>query len=352
MGDASMDHVLNDSSYTLYDYNYSDLILPIEEEGLQAASSVTATFYGLIIVISLTGNGFLLWYLVKHKGLRSSANLLLLHLTVSDLVFTLTLVPWGVFHIWGWIFGDVACKLFSGAIFLGFYSYMMFLTCMTVHRYMAVVHALRISLLDARRGRFYTHLTCTAVWLFSTFCSLPEVLFSETVRSSEGMLCVFNYQSVMLELTISYVQIFVFFLLPFWVIILCYTQILSTIRRCQINNREHTVWLILATVVGFFLCWTPYNITVFLESLKLLKIEALSTFEWKKGLVYAYYITHITAYCHCCINPLIQIFGGVKFRSYLLSYTGFRRMSERERSHTFNSQSTPFHASVSGQTNV
>uniref|UniRef100_A0A3B4C4R3 G-protein coupled receptors family 1 profile domain-containing protein n=2 Tax=Pygocentrus nattereri TaxID=42514 RepID=A0A3B4C4R3_PYGNA len=343
-----------DTDYTdyYYNYNYSEtfLIKPVEIQGMQVAGWLTATFYSFIILISLTANSFLLWVLVKHKGLASSANLLLLHLTISDLVFTFTLVPWAVFHVCGWLFGELACKLFSGSIFLGFYSYMMFLTCMTVHRYMVVVHALRTSSLNARRGRLYTHLTSAVVWVLSASCSLPEAFFSVTENKSDGMSCTLTYHSAVLELTTHYVQILVFFLLPFLVITFCYVQILATIKRCQIRNRQHTVWLILCTIVGFFICWTPYNVTIFLHSLQLLRIESMYSFAWEKGLAYAYYITHIMAYCHCCFNPLIQIFGGGMFRKYLPSRSGFSRMSERERSQTFSSPITPYQTSVARQT--
>lgn len=325
-----------------YDYAYLEYSEPEEHTGLQTFSTLSAVFYSLFVVISLIGNSFLFWVLVKHKGLGSSADLLLLHLTLSDLVFTLALVPWAVFHVRGWIFGEWACKLFSGAIFLGFYSYMMFLTCMTVHRYMMVVYALHSSALDARRRRFYTRLTCAIAWVLSAICSLPEVLFSETINSPEGTLCVLSISLVKVEAALNCAHILIFFLLPFLVITFCYSQILTTIRRCQVKNTEHTVWLIFCIVVGFFVCWAPYNTVIFLETLQFLDVESMLTFAWKEGLAYAFYITNIMAYSHCCLNPLIQIFGGAKFRSYLPSSGGFRRLSERERSHTFSSQNTPY----------
>ncbi|XP_072524809.1 chemokine XC receptor 1 [Salminus brasiliensis] len=320
-------------SYTDYTFNYSysygvEFPSPEEDEGLQIAGTVTAVFYSLIVFVSLTGNSFLLWVLVKHRGLGSSANLLLLHLTVSDLIFILTLVPWAIYHVWGWVFGELACRLFSGTIFLGLYSYMMFLTCMTVHRYMAVVHALRTSLLDAHSGTFYTHLTCTIVWVLSASGSLYEVLLSKTENGPDGLSCILAVESVKVELIANYLQISVFFLIPFLIITFCYSQILMTILRCQMRNREHTVWLILCIVIGFFICWAPYNITLFLHSLGMQL--GMATFSWKKGLAYSYYITHIMAYCHCCLNPLIQIFGGVRFRRYLRLSSGFSYLSERE----------------------
>ncbi|XP_026876969.2 chemokine XC receptor 1 [Electrophorus electricus] len=337
----------NSTYYPDYYYLMNDSLIYATED-LQIAGTVSAVLYSLIICISLTANGFLLWVLWTRKGPVSPANLLLLHLTVSDLAFTVTLVPWAIYHVWGWLFGDLACKVLSGTIFLGLYSYMMFLTCMTVHRYVAVVHAVRRAALSACRERLYTHLTCTFVWVFSIGCSLPEAFLSVTEITPDGMTCGPTQQSLDVELAYHYMQLSIFFLLPFLIIAFCYARIAMTIQRSQIGNRQHAVWLIFCIVIGFFICWTPYNVTIFIHSLQLLGQQA--TFAWKEGLAYAYYITHILAYCHCCLNPLIQIFGGVKFRRYLSLSRGFRCLSERERNHTFTSQGTSFQTSATAQT--
>ncbi|XP_076837798.1 chemokine XC receptor 1-like isoform X2 [Brachyhypopomus gauderio] len=314
------------------------------DEDLQIAGTVTAVFYSLIICLSLSANSFLLWVLSRCKGPASSANLLLLHLTISDVAFTITLVPWTIYHIWGWQFGKLACKVLSGAIFVGFYSYMMFLTCMTVHRYVAVVFAVRRAVLSARRERFYTNLTCTFVWVFSAGCSLPEAFVSVTENTSDGVTCAPEYESLEVELATYYVQLSIFFLLPFLIIAFCYARIALTIRRSQIINRQRAVWLIFCTVIGFFLSWTPYNVTIFLRSFQLLGVQ--TTYAWEEGVAYAYYITHILAYSHCCLNPLIQIFGGVRFRSHLSLSRRFRYLSDRDRSNTLTSQGTSFQASA------
>uniref|UniRef100_A0A8B9JE63 G-protein coupled receptors family 1 profile domain-containing protein n=1 Tax=Astyanax mexicanus TaxID=7994 RepID=A0A8B9JE63_ASTMX len=299
---------LNDSDY---DYGNGSGAVLIKLCEPKTYGELTGICYITICCISLIGNSLLLYGLARFEDLKRVTMLFILCLAVFDLLFTLTLPFWA-----GWIFGEMACKVFSGTILLGFYSYMMFLTCMTIHRYMAVVHALRTSLLDARRGRLYTHLTCTFVWVASASSSLPEVLYSETETGFMGVSCNLNI-SKEVELIVNWLQILLFFLIPFLVITFCYARILMTIQSCQMRNREHTVWLILCIVVGFFICWAPYNVTIFLHSLSALWIPSMATFAWEKGLAYAYYVTHIMAYSHCCLNPLIQIFGGVKFRRYL-----------------------------------
>ncbi|XP_016300310.1 chemokine XC receptor 1-like [Sinocyclocheilus anshuiensis] len=327
-----------------YDFNYTyDEYYPLatlEEENF-SFQIINAICCSLIICISLPGNSYLLWVVLKKVGLSSSADCLLLHLTVSDLIFTFTLVPWTINHIWGWIFGNLACKLFTWCIFLGLYSYMMFLTVMTVHRYVAVVYPVFASSVG-NRSRIYTHISSAVAWLISVGFSLPEMIFSGTVDGPDGVFCVPNYNSIFVELFGYFTQIILFFLLPFLVIVFCHTRMGFAILQSRIRSRNHAVCVILSIAVGFFICWAPYNIFLFLFSLRSLGVFVLR----ESVLEVIYCITHVLAYSHCCLNPLVHIFGGKKFRNYLPWSRGFRRLSQRISTQTFsnpNSFSGQFH---------
>ncbi|XP_077077897.1 chemokine XC receptor 1 [Siphateles boraxobius] len=326
-------------SYDYWNYSYADNVdyplIKLEEENFSLAM-ISAFCYSLIICISLPGNSFLLWVVLKKVGLSSSADCLLLHLTVSDLIFTFTLVPWTASHIWGWIFGKLACRLFSWCIFLGLYSYMMFLTIMTVHRYVAVVHPVFAS--SVGKSRLYTHASSAVVWLISVGFSLPEMIFSETVGSHAGVFCVPIYNSMFVESFGYFTQIILFFLLPFLVIAFCYTRMGFSIHQSHIRNRNHALCIILSIAVGFFICWAPYNIFLFLVSLRSLGITVFSKMGNAWEIIYS--ITHILAYSHCCLNPLVHIFGGKKFRRYVPRAGGFRRLSQRISTQTFSNQSS------------
>ncbi|KAL0201713.1 hypothetical protein M9458_004900, partial [Cirrhinus mrigala] len=276
-----------------YDYNYTyedyAALVTLEEDNFPF-NIINAICYTLIICISLPGNSFLLWVVLKKVGLRSSSDCLLFHLTVSDLIFTLTLVPWTAYHIWGWIFGHLACKLFTLYIFLGLYSYMMFLTVMTVHRYMVVVYPVFASSVG-NRGKLYTHISSAVAWLISIGFSLPEMASSETVDGPDDVFCVPNYSSVFMELFGYFTQIILFFLLPFLVIVFCHTRMGLTILQSRIRSRNHAVCIILSIAIGFFICWAPYNILLFLVSLRSLGIFASGGKIWD----IAYCVTHILA---------------------------------------------------------
>ncbi|XP_051989943.1 chemokine XC receptor 1 [Xyrauchen texanus] len=335
----------NFNSSSDYDINYTYVDYPlITLEDGNSAGVIIAVCYSIIICISLSGNTFLLWVLLKQVGLGNSADRFLLHLTASDLIFTITLVPWTINQIQGWIFGLVCCRLFTWGLFLGLYSYMMFLTVMTVHRYVAVVYPVFASSVW-NRSRLYAQLLSAVVWLIPIGFSLPELFFSELVDSHQGVLCVSVDNSV-LTLLGHFIQIILFFLLPFLVIAFCYTRMAFIIHQSRITsrNRHHAVCNIFCMAMGFFICWAPYNIFLFLISLRILGVTVLNLTAWEENI---YCVTHVLAYSHCCLNPLIHIFGGRKFRKYLTWLKSFTRFSQRYSSYTFSNQS-----SLSGQTHL
>uniref|UniRef100_A0A667Y5Y9 Chemokine XC receptor 1-like n=1 Tax=Myripristis murdjan TaxID=586833 RepID=A0A667Y5Y9_9TELE len=305
-------------------YDSDDIIyMEPEESSFDLFSTVC---YSLIFCLSVLGNSFLLWVLLRKRETKSTSDLLLLHLTASDLCFTVTLPVWAYQHLHGWIFGDWACKIISGIYFLGIYSYMLFLTAITLDRYVAVVHAVSTSA-QARR-RFYAILASTGIWLVCAATSIKDTVNTETKFSFDGEIrCEEASQSLAMNLFSIYFHISLFFLIPFIIITFCYVRMWMTIRHCRMRGRNQALGLLLGIVLGFFICWAPYNVVLFLASLEELHVQSVSTDEWEDVMLYGYYISHTLAYCHCCLNPLFHVFGGERFRRHLLMPCSTRRQS-------------------------
>ncbi|KAM6948646.1 chemokine XC receptor 1 [Aplochiton taeniatus] len=307
-----------------YDYNDPSLVILDEQFG----SSFPIVCYSLVICLSLPGNSFLLWVLLgKGSEHRLATDFLLLNLTTSDLLFTLTLPFWAVYHARGWVFGEWACKIASGVFYLGLYSYMAFLAAMTLDRYMAVVHAVSVSAQARLRS---AHLTSTGLWLFCVLSSILEGFYSETRRDYDVTLCVSVQQNAVTKLAGYVFQISLFFLLPFAVIVFCYVRMWATVRRCRLRGRRQALGLMLGIVAGFFVCWAPYNALLVLQFLQLLGLPVGADGD----LHNLYLISHTLAYSHCCLNPLFHVFGGERFRRHLP--LGCGGANGRGRSDTFS----------------
>uniref|UniRef100_UPI00398F2C15 C-C chemokine receptor type 4-like n=1 Tax=Pristiophorus japonicus TaxID=55135 RepID=UPI00398F2C15 len=292
-----------------------------KEDFNKFGATLMPTFYGIVLVLSLIGNGLVLLILVKYEYLKTITNIFILNLAISDLLSAICLPFWAIQHSIGWIFGNAMCKLMSGIFYIGFYSGIMFLTLMTIDRYLAVVHAV-----SAARSRkvCYAAITSAVVWLISTLATIPDFIFVGLREDFEINHSCDNIYSIgeagPWKLLSYYQQNIVFFILPFIIIVYCYCRIIQTLIKCRTVQKHRTLRVIFAIVVVFFLCWAPYNIVVFLKSLKELEVIEFQDCDLDTRMDYAYTISHNVAYFHCCLNPIFYAFVGEKFRRHLIHF--------------------------------
>ncbi|KAA0701336.1 Chemokine XC receptor 1 G-protein coupled receptor 5 [Triplophysa tibetana] len=295
-----------------YDYesDYEDEICH-KEEVLKVGSILTSIFLILVVVWNCIGNILVLIVLVLYESFRSLSNILILNLALSDLLFTFGLPFWVSYHIWGWTFGDDCCKAVTFVFYAGFYSSVLFLTLMTVQRYMAVVHPLS----DWERCRGFSIAPIFIIWILSAGAALLGTLRMKVIEESPtSIYC--EYDSIRIKLAIIYLQN-IFFFITFLIMGFCYTRMLQIITQARTNRRHKTVRLILCISLVFFIGWAPYNIVMFLRSLTDLGFSQFTICEVSIKLEYAFFACRLLAYSHCCLNPVLYVFVGVKFRNHL-----------------------------------
>ncbi|XP_020033670.2 chemokine XC receptor 1 [Castor canadensis] len=288
-------------------FYYDALSILCESKTILFATISTTVLYSLVFLLSLVGNSLVLWVLVKYENLESLTNIFILNLCLSDLMFSCLLPVWISAHHWNWVLGDFLCKLLSMVFSISLYSSIFFLTIMTIHRYLSVVSPLSTLGVHTLRCRV---LVITAVWAASILSSIPDAIFHEVIASE----CVYSKDQGLLA---SVYQHNIFFLLSMGIILFCYVQILKTLFRSRSKQRHRTVRLIFTIVVAYFLSWAPYNLILFLQTL--LKLKVIQKCEVSQQLDVAMLICRNLAFSHCCFNPVLYVFVGVKFRRHLKS---------------------------------
>ncbi|XP_042202923.1 C-C chemokine receptor type 3-like [Callorhinchus milii] len=309
-------------NYDNYNYNYSysdeDFVVLCENyDSNMFGATLTVTLYSLIFILSVVGNSLVLWIMLRYEKLKTITDIFIVNLAISDLLFAASLPFWAKDHVSGWVFGNAMCKLLSGVFFVGYYSGIMFLTLMTADRYFAVVHAVYAA---RSRKTCYAVTASLVVWAISLSASVPEFIYSTEITWDQTKFCMANYpeDSEHIWLLFGYYQqIILFFLIPLVVIVYCYYKIMNTVLRCKARKKYKAVKVILCIVVIFFLCWAPYNMVIFLVSLKQLNVSPFTTCEMSKHIDYAYFISRNLAYFHCCLNPVFYAFVGTNFRIHL-----------------------------------
>nr|XP_045001226.1 G-protein coupled receptor 183 [Jaculus jaculus] len=129
----------------------------------RTASVALSLFYTALLVFSALGNILVLCLSCQKDKKINSTGVYLIHLAVSDLLFTLALPGKITYYVmdFNWPFGDSSCRLMAFITYLNTYGGLYLMTCVSVDRYLAVVRA-RHSLQLRSAGR--AKLVCVGVW--------------------------------------------------------------------------------------------------------------------------------------------------------------------------------------------
>lgn len=151
---------------------------------------VVVIVYGVLFIIAAIGNLTVFITLVRGRHRKSRISLMITHLAIADLFVTFIMIPleigWRLTT--QWIAGNMACKFFLFLRAFGLYLSSNVLVCVSVDRYFAVLHPLRVN--DARRrGK----IMLSIAWLCSLVCALPQVrLQQKNVSNIMIKTCNFN----------------------------------------------------------------------------------------------------------------------------------------------------------------
>ncbi|KAJ8349623.1 hypothetical protein SKAU_G00247530 [Synaphobranchus kaupii] len=286
-------------------------------------------FYILIFLMALPGNLLVGLVIRSCKTSLSPSDIYLLHLAVADTLLALSLPFWATSLLQGWVFGDAMCKLVSLVQEVNFYSSILFLVCISVDRYLVIVRAMETR---KERRKLCSWAMCAAVWVAGCVLSLP-VLYSEAFvpDGQTRTVCLENADpesARALRLATRLVRHMLGFLLPLAVMLACYSVTLARLLRTRGFQKQRAMRVIVAVVVAFLLCWTPYHLSVMADTLMRARLVEFGCGA-RRSVDHALFATQSLGLLHCCINPVLYAFIGEKFRRNLLHLC--RRKSALER---------------------
>ncbi|GAB6026574.1 hypothetical protein CHUAL_012989 [Chamberlinius hualienensis] len=136
---------------------------------------VGITAYTVLFVIAAVGNLTVFVSLFRNRHRKSRINLMIMHLAIADLIVTFVIIPleigWRITI--QWVAGDVACKILLFFRAFGLYLSSMVLVCISLDRYFAILHPLKVN--DAqRRGK----IMLAFAWIISVVFSTPQLFRS------------------------------------------------------------------------------------------------------------------------------------------------------------------------------
>ncbi|XP_068214813.1 orexin receptor type 2-like isoform X2 [Palaemon carinicauda] len=257
-------------------------------EGLKFINRTQLIAYSLLFPFAAIGNLVVFVALFRNRHRKSRVNMMIMHLSLADMIVTFVFLPTEItWHITiEWVFGNVGCKVYKFLSAFGFYMSSMVLVCISLDRYFAVLHPLKVN--DAqRRGKIMLFFA----WAISSVISLPQtVIFDVQLHPSipDFYQCVtfgFFDSNNGGEMLYTVFCISFLYFIPLTIIIIAYTRIILEItkksrdtqqdysreeryhgrlhlRRSNMSNieraRTRTLRMTFIIVMAFIWCWTPY----------------------------------------------------------------------------------------------
>uniref|UniRef100_UPI00398E63D6 lysophosphatidic acid receptor 6-like n=1 Tax=Pristiophorus japonicus TaxID=55135 RepID=UPI00398E63D6 len=302
-----------------------------------------SSVYSMVFFIGLVSNCVALYVLRCSMKLRNETITYMTNLAVSDLLFVLTL-PFRIFYYVtrDWPFGDLLCKV-SGTLFLSnMYGSILFLTCISADRFLAIVHPFRSRAVRTKRNAI---IVCVAVWLTVLTGSVPATFLRTTNgTANQTKTCFENFSNDIWKNFLSKIVIFieiVGFFIPLLLNVICFSMVLKTLRQPitlsrSKFNRTKVLRMIVVHFLIFICCFVPYNITLVMYSL--VRTGAVRNCSVVAVVKTMYPITLCIAVSNCCFDPIVYYFTSETFQNSIKRKSKALRL-DSEFSETFHTAS-------------
>lgn len=313
--------VLNSSEIALFGIDHVDEGDCPLKQGWEWVYAMQPAYMTAVCVPGIAGNAFVLAVFCLQRQHRTMADIYLGNLAAADLLMTCCLPFWihTVLHEFRWAFGAAACRLVGLLIAMNYLCSVLFLTVVSMDRYVALARPL-----THRQGRHRAALAwgvCAGVWALSGLLSLPSVLFRSVAYFPElGVeACYLDYPHPGWRIRYNITANLVGFLIPVPVVAFSSYNIVSILNNKQVrrsgtghNTERKAASLVLAVLAVFVLCWLPFQLVLFLDTLYYYKV--ISGCLLGNSLDIWTQLASCMGYSNSAINPFLYAIVGKHFR--------------------------------------
>ncbi|XP_063150760.1 lysophosphatidic acid receptor 5 [Candoia aspera] len=280
--------------------------------------------YSLIFIAGLCLNVASLLIFLYHLKLKSVVAIYMCNLVVTDLLFTISL-PFRIYYYFmgEWLFGTFLCQVFGSLFQINMYGSCLFLMCINLDRFIAIVYPLRWRHL--RRPKV-ARLLCCLVWVLILMGSIPVAVIHKTTSCTKQnetiTLCFESFSNDLWQEELFSLVILaeiLGFLFPLASVTVCSVRIFQKLcqaGRMQSLRQEKTIRMLVVNLVIFIICFVPYN--TILAAYGMIKANVIKTeLHTRTSVRSALIVTMLLASMNCTLDPLIYYFNTEGFKNTL-----------------------------------
>lgn len=306
----------------------AEILSALPGNGTRAPCPVDSAFaqrflpavYLTVIPLGLLGNGLGLWHLCTgpRDAARQPLSLLVGNLGLADLLYVSTLPFLVSYYQRGreWLFGQAWCRLTRSLFHLNLYASIGFLTCISIHRYLGIVHPLKAR--GRCQGAASSLCLSLAVWAWVLALIAPDLAFSKTDDRATTCHDTTGHEHLGVYLPYTFAVTVTGFVVPFLIIIGCYCHVVFVLCRndsVDLSLRRRSIGLVILVMVLFSICFLPYHIFRNLNLFFRWQPQGSSCTQASKDVYVSYQVTRGLASLNSALNPLLYVITSKDWRS-------------------------------------
>ncbi|XP_035283302.1 leukotriene B4 receptor 1 [Anguilla anguilla] len=284
---------------------------PNPAPSLPLSHQVGIGILSVAFVLGFPGNLFVVWTVLCRMTRRSVTCVLVLNLAAADALVLLS-APIFIRFLGGgrgWEFGSGMCKAVHYLCCVNMYASIYLISLMSADRWLAVTRPFLSQRLRTKRALWTLLL---GLWTLAFLLALPMPFYRSNVqpylkKNVSLYICMpYHWDSINHQAFQYLMETVLGFLLPFFIIILCYSSIIYRLRSAMFQRKGRGNRLILIILSAFIFFWLPYHIINVLQVVGLLQglPSARVAAETARPNVTAF------AFFSSSVNPVLYVFAG------------------------------------------
>ncbi|NWU99958.1 OGR1 protein, partial [Upupa epops] len=281
--------------------------------------TLSPVVYVVVFILGLPANCLSLYYGYLQIKAKNELGIYLCNLTVADLLYIFSLPFWLQYVLQhdNWTYDELLCKICGILLYENIYISVGFLCCISIDRYLAVVHPFRFQQFRTMKA---AAVVSVVIWTKEIVTCFFVFTHGEISMDAEShIVCFEHYPIKAWEHNVNYYRFSAGFLFPFFLLAFSYCGILRVVHRSHGTQKKKKIqikWLVSSTVFIFVVCFGPYHVLLVIRSL----LENNCSFAEK--IFNVYHVSLLLTTFNCVADPVLYCFSSES------TYQNFAKMRE------------------------